>query len=480
MGCCFTDRNKRGLDNDGQVNTHEGYGEEDDEEIDEFLENEDKLEKELKGYRDEYNYPSVPNNVTKKPQETTNVEPDLKTKEDFPNSNQEITNRELSIDKKNRPGLRRRQQSITDLPAELNEKPDNKMNSENRNFNFRFSDVSDSHRELNTDLYSAYQGNLVESIFDGRGNEHDELIVADKTLNKGNSGKLNESNDTASFIEVLDTDNKDELFLFENNFTETNKFSLNLSTMTGISRKHDESYSLLENSLENIVQMKHSSNQSTYFSINSNSIIGNNYHTEERPAHLVQEPHHVENLFCRNFIFFYFEFHYFSLWGKEYLSAIYPELNIIMVIEINDSKVTQEKIPLIKSKKKEKIKEVRYYPELKKQDLNSKVYRIIQAFDVNQSNRNSFPFKINISFYTFTNHKMLMICSDEIFLRATRDGEMQKYTMLRNTYAKHYHKKLGNVLFNFAYKSDDLSPSELDYEKQKMMKNFFVRLKLFY
>jgi hypothetical protein len=285
------------------------------------------------------------------------------------------------------------------------------------------------------------------------------------------------SNETASFMEGdnMETEDREGYFTFENNLAEIQKISLNMSTMTGISRKQDESYSFLENSIENLVEIKHSNNHSTYFSINSTSIMGNNYYTEDRPAHVYQEQHDVAKLFCRNFIFFYFEFHYFSLWGKEYLSAIYPELNLIMVIEINDSKVTQEKIPLVKSKKKDKIKEVRYYPELKKQDLNTKVYRIIQAFDVNQSNRNSFPFKINISFYTFTNHKMLLICNDEFFLRATREGEMQKYTMLRNTYARHYHKKLGNLLFNFSYKSDDLSPSELDYEKQKMLKNFFVR-----
>jgi len=67
--------------------------------------------------------------------------------------------------------------------------------------------------------------------------------------------------------------------------------------------------------------------------------------------------------------FFYIEFHYFLLWNKEYLKGIYPDLNFILTIEINDDKSSLEKIILVRNG------DDRYFPQ--RSSLNSEVTRDI-------------------------------------------------------------------------------------------------------
>jgi hypothetical protein len=216
---------------------------------------------------------------------------------------------------------------------------------------------------------------------------------------------------------------------------------------------------------------------SPYFSINSNSILGNyfskNYDGSSEDL-FIENRKNVSNVFSKkNFIFLYFEINHFIFWARDYLISLYPELNLVMVIEVNDSKLTQEKIYFTRSK--EDVN--RYNPMKKKIDLNINNYRILQAFEVSEADK-EFPFKISINFYTYTNHKMINICNDEIFVKVSKEGEFQKYKMYQNIYMKHYNKKVGNLIFNFAYKSNELYPMDLEEEKQKFLGKF-TKLDLF-
>ena len=68
----------------------------------------------------------------------------------------------------------------------------------------------------------------------------------------------------------------------------------------------------------------------------------------------------------KSYSFFYFEISYLLIWAKEFLKFLYPMLNIILVIEINDDVSSQEKIFFQKSEKEED----KYTPMLKTEDIN--------------------------------------------------------------------------------------------------------------
>jgi hypothetical protein len=222
--------------------------------------------------------------------------------------------------------------------------------------------------------------------------------------------------------------------------------------------------------LDSNINLNNISN-SPYFSINSNSIVGNYYsknYEGENSDLFIENRKNVSNVFSKkNFIFLYFEINHFIFWARDYLISLYPEVNLVMVIEINDSKLTQEKIFFTRSKEDAN----KYNPLKKKIDMGVNNYRILQAFEVSEADRD-FPFKISFNFYTYTNHKMISICNDEIFVKMTKEGEMQKYKMYQNIYMKHYHKKVGNLIFNFAFKLNELYPMDLEEEKSKYLRKF--------
>jgi hypothetical protein len=176
----------------------------------------------------------------------------------------------------------------------------------------------------------------------------------------------------------------------------------------------------------------------------------------------------VSNVFTKKkFIFFYFEFHHFIFWAKEQLRNTYPEINLIMVVEINDNKLTQEKIYFTRSEEFTK-----HIPMRTKRDINKPIYRLIKPLEFFSEEN---PFKISISFYTYTNHKLLTICVDEIFLKYSKKKEMIKYTMYQNVYMKHYNKKIGNNFFNFAFKVEEINPLDLDLISTKLLEKFYVK-----
>jgi hypothetical protein len=211
-------------------------------------------------------------------------------------------------------------------------------------------------------------------------------------------------------------------------------------------------------------------NNTNYFSINSNSIVGNNKFNED----LILDERKVSNIFTKKqFIFLYFEINYFIFWARDYLMTLHPELNLITIIEVNDSKLTGEKIYFTRSN--EDVN--KYFPMKKKSDIKSdpklESYRILQAFDTTQMDEND-PFKISVTFYTYTNHKLIAICSDEIYLTLNHDGEMQKYKMYQNIFMKHYNKKIGNLYFNYAYKKEELYPIDIEESKKRINHEFKV------
>lgn len=165
----------------------------------------------------------------------------------------------------------------------------------------------------------------------------------------------------------------------------------------------------------------------------------------------------LRNYFSKkNYAFILFELNNFCFTQKEYFKNIYPELNLVMLIELNDCVLSQEKIFFYRTND-DNANNI-YYPFLKKEDLKYHKYRIIKPIEMNDE---EFPIKISISLFTYTNYKMLPIGSEEIFLTLKKEREMQKFNFYHNIHLKYVNKKVGNSFFNLAYKIDEIYPNQL-------------------
>ena len=119
------------------------------------------------------------------------------------------------------------------------------------------------------------------------------------------------------------------------------------------SKKEDNLLDEIENNKE--------MNAKKYWSFSSNSILSQNDIGKEEnnnnfivKIHLTQDINGFNN---KKYDFFYIEFFYFLLWNKDYLKSIFPDLNFVLFIEIDDDKSSIEKIEFQKSG------DDRYYPK---------------------------------------------------------------------------------------------------------------------
>jgi hypothetical protein len=119
MGCCLTDRNKQNLDNDGPVPTDAGIGETEEEKL--LADHLDKLDKEMKAYREDYNsdLDGLDNDGDKERQGfagiTDKIRKENQKNGSFRNSKENFNpDRQYSI-------KFRRDDSITDIPMEPND-----------------------------------------------------------------------------------------------------------------------------------------------------------------------------------------------------------------------------------------------------------------------------------------------------------------------------------------------------------------------
>jgi len=236
----------------------------------------------------------------------------------------------------------------------------------------------------------------------------------------------------------IDNNNSSGIFQ-KNNKNNINKKSLDKNSIENISKKNFNSEEKSENEeVENFFYIKSCPKDD---SDKNNNFVLNNYFTK------------------KNFAFILFELNNFCFTQKEYFKNIYPEVNLVMVIEFNDCVVSQEKIFFYCSN--DDNSNLIYLPFLNKEDLKFNRYRIIKPIEMNDE---EFPIKISINFYTFINYKMLTIGNEEIFLTLKKDNEMQKFNFYYNVHLKFVNKKVGNTLFNIAYKIDEIYQNQL-FEK---------------
>lgn len=134
-----------------------------------------------------------------------------------------------------------------------------------------------------------------------------------------------------------------------------------------------------------------------------------------------------------------------------------------MIIDFNDQVNMQEKIFFIKSTDSDPSNNT-YFPILRKEEIKTKKYQIGKFFQIN--NNENFLFKISILLYTFTNHRILPVGSEDIYLRVNGNLlEMRKFHMYQNIHQRFVNKKVGNLNFDLTYKVDDFYYNQILFEK---------------
>ncbi len=178
----------------------------------------------------------------------------------------------------------------------------------------------------------------------------------------------------------------------------------------------------------------------------------------------------------RQYLIFYLEFNYFNLmkWAKDYLAGIYPEINLIVLIELDDDVKTQQKIFLVSSDEKNK-----YLPMNKSQDATKKTgYRFVRFInDTDNSNMvNIKPHKLKIQICTYCNERLAVISQEEIYFNINPGQELSKFQFYHNMISTTVMKKIGNILLSFSYKMEEMKINlgETDEQYQKYVGLFYV------
>lgn len=250
--------------------------------------------------------------------------------------------------------------------------------------------------------------------------------------------------------------------IFDGNSTESANQAGNYnSNNNGLSYNYQSNFSLSQNC--SVDQALYMSNE---FTTNGNNL----------PTYNINEQHSEQfyNFMPKkNFVFFYLEIINFNFCLKDYFRTVYPEINIVLIVEINDCIFSQEKIFFLKSD------ENTYSPILRKEDLKylddnkTNRYRIIRHIEIKEEND---PIKISLNFYSFTNQKLLYIGSEDLFIRISSENNFEKFYLYQNIHCKYLSKKVGNLSYNYAYKMDEIYELEIDREISKSLKSFTVSL----
>ncbi len=283
-----------------------------------------------------------------------------------------------------------------------------------------------------------------------------------KKLNSSNANSLASSNNSNVYVDKTSLSLRNKIFnknnnnnIITNNSNSGDNYNSNF-TFNKVASQMSLNTQSSPISVKNMKGKSYEKISNTLSSGNSNSV---NLDDDDL---LFSNKTNNNNLILRNYFskknyaFILFELNNFCFTQKEYFKNIYPELNLVMVIELNDCILSQEKIFFYRTNE-DNANNI-YYPFLKKEDLKYNKYRIIKPIEMNDE---EFPIKISINFFTYTNYKMLPIGSEEIFLKLKKEREMQKFNFYHNMHLKYVNKKVGNTFFNLAYKIDEIYPNQL-------------------
>jgi len=329
-------------------------------------------------------------------------------------------------------------------------------------------------------LYSSIKNEKIKStsIITKEATEADNFILPkiespvktrSKTLNEKVEGNLNENKLFYLRKTSVETNTSDLFYLGRRATIDNKNDTLNTSNISENDFQEEEvtpnpiTESKANSNNEFFNNNSFNNNDFDYFSIKSKKI------QSLKLGHGIIENKVDKNLsdllIKHKYLVFYVEFNYFNLikWGKEYLTALYPEINLIAVIELDDDVKTQQKIILMRSEKSED--KHKYLPLCKQNDQAKKTgYRFIRYINYTNNNfKNSH--KLKISMCTYSNDQLGIFSEEEIYFETRTDQEMHKFQFLSNMMSNFALKKIGNIFLSFTYKMENLKMSIVDDEE---------------
>lgn len=232
-----------------------------------------------------------------------------------------------------------------------------------------------------------------------------------------------------------------------------------------------------------------------YLSICSNTIISNNEcsHTligrsgEEEKSRNQQV---LRGIFTSEvFKAICFEFENVIVWGINEFKTKFRELKLILVIEINNSKETQEKIPLInrsgdnitfvpllkKFSNKQPCRIIKYFPSkplhnLTNQSEDSSVFENFTSKNQSISEKVEDYNKLSLQLCTYDSKssKLVVISSDEEYFKIANQNQFQKIKFHKNLYMTNSEKKAAHLLYSIAYCVEAIPQSEELFKKENI------------
>ena len=183
-----------------------------------------------------------------------------------------------------------------------------------------------------------------------------------------------------------------------------------------------------------------------------------------------------KNLHNMQYLIFYLEFNYFNLIksSKEYLMSVYPELNLIVLIELDDDVNTQQKIVLVRSEKNDERN--KYIPMQKQNDMIKKTgYRYLRFLSYANSHNYKSSHKLKIQLCTYSNEKLSIFSEEDIYFETNPSHEIHKFQFSTNMSCDTVMKNMGNVILSFMYKMEyTKTPIDKDSSQNDYMTTFSV------
>lgn len=80
--------------------------------------------------------------------------------------------------------------------------------------------------------------------------------------------------------------------------------------------------------------------------------------------------------------------------------------------------------------------------------------------------------KLRFTIVNNTNNRLIPVCVEDVFISEKKLYEGMKIKFNQNLNMVYSSKKVGYILFNFAYRSEELNKNDLNEEKEKIFKYF--------
>ena len=166
--------------------------------------------------------------------------------------------------------------------------------------------------------------------------------------------------------------------------------------------------------------------------------------------------------------YFCFEFGYFNLCNKPFFSEMFPQLNLIIIFEIEDISLSEEKIVYLSESKSSSTDKAQTFNPLSKQTDNLRSYSFIR--EVSERDKNIF--KLNFKVLSYFNGKLLLLSTASIYIDTLKTDQYFKHKTIVNFETNYCREPLvGKLYLSICTRLDSKPLFVADFKGIKYQKN---------